>query len=371
MRSPLNLLLLGVPLAFILEWVVPAPPSAVFVVAAIAIIPLAGLLSRATEALADRLGTGPGALLNATFGNATELIVAFFALRAGQPEVVKASLIGSIIGNLLLVLGFAAFLGGLRYPRLRFDAARVKIRASLLIIAIIGFLIPAIFDFNVRALVDLPDGPSDDADNRLSLGVAIILLALYAASLIFAFRSRTDPLAGEEAIAADDAATAAGGAAAPWTPQRAVAILLAATIAIAFMSEFLVGALGGFTTTLGLSTTFVGLIIIPIVGNAAEHASAVTFALKAKMDLAVGIALGSALQIALLVAPLLVLLSWAIGQPMDLVLRSPLELAALIGAVLISNSIARDGETHWYEGAMLLGVYAILALAFFFTPAAA
>lgn len=366
MRSPLDLLLLCVPLAFVLEYAVSAPPSVVFVVAALAIVPLAGWLSRATEALADRLGSGLGALLNASFGNATELIVAFFALRAGQPEVVKASLIGSIIGNLLLVLGFAAFLGGLRHPRLRYDASRVKIRASLLIIAILGFLVPAVFDFNLRALVNLPAPQSDSADMRLSLGVALVLLALYAASLVYAFRARADPLAGEEEAADAEAATAEG----TWPPARAAAVLLAATVAIAFMSEFLVGALGGFTAALDLSTVFVGLIIIPIIGNAAEHASAVTFALKDKMDLSVGIALGSALQIALLVAPLLVLLSWAIGQPMDLVLASPLELVALIGAVLIGNTVARDGEMHWHEGAMLLGVYTILALAFFFTPAA-
>jgi Ca2+:H+ antiporter len=353
----LNLLLVAVPLAFALEYFVPAPPALIFVVAALAIVPLAGWLSRATEALAARVGVGLGGFLNATFGNATELIVAFFALHAGQAAVVKASLLGSIIGNLLLVLGFAAFLGGRRHPRLTFDAERIRLRASLLVLAIIGFVVPAVFNSNARAA--LPGVQAEEASVRLSLGVALVLLALYIAGLIFTFGMRDGPPADEE-----DVAEAEGG----WSPARALAILLAATVAIACMSEFLVGALAGFTTALGLSPAFVGLIIIPIVGNAAEHASAVTFALKAKMDLAMGIALGSALQIALLVAPLLVLLSWVIGRPMDLVLRGPLELTALIGAVLIGTAVARDGELHWYEGLLLLGVYAILALAFFLLP---
>jgi len=358
MRSPLNLLLLCVPLAFVLEYLVPAPQSAVFVVAALAIVPLAGWLSRATEELAVRLGTGLGGFLNATFGNATELIISFFALRAGQVEVVKATLVGSIIGNLLLVMGFAAFLGGLRYPLLSFDVERAKGRASLLLIAIIGFVVPAVFDFNERAGVALTDLQSRDADAGLSLGVALILLGIYGATLVFAFGRRAEPIANE--VEMEEAGTS-------WRPALAVAVLLLATVAIAFMSELLVGALGSFTAALSLPTSFVGLVIIPIVGNAAEHASAVIFALKAEMELSVGIALGSALQIALLVAPVLVLLSWAIGQPMDLVLDL-LELTALVGAVFIGSSVARDGEMHWLEGLMLLAVYAILAFAFFFTP---
>ena len=231
-------------------------------------------------------------------------------------------------------------------------------------IAIIAFVVPAVFDFNVRSVAALPDRQSDSADNRLALGVSVILLTLYIVGLVFSFRSRTGPIGEGEELVTAEAATETH-----WSPARAIAVLFAATMAIAFMSEILVGAIDGFTATLGLPAAFVGLIIIPIVGNAAEHASAVTFAIKGQMDLVMGIALGSALQIALLVAPLLVALSWIIGRPMDLVLRGPLELTALIGAVLIGNSVARDGEMHWYEGLLLLGVYAIFALAFFFTPA--
>jgi Ca2+:H+ antiporter len=233
----------------------------------------------------------------------------------------------------------------------------------MLIIAMIGFLVPAVFDFNEVYRLALSNNQSMINDAEFSLGVAVILIIIYFGNLIFSFGSHRDLLStshDEEEGETEEP---------KWSIARAAAILVAATVAIAFMSEYLVGALEGFTETLGLSPSFVGLIIIPIVGNAAEHASAVTFAIKDKMDLAVSIALGSALQVALLVAPILMILSWLIHKPTDLVLRSPLELMTLVGAVLIGNSVAHDGEMNWYEGFMLLGVYIILALAFFFTPA--
>lgn len=354
----LNLLLVFVPAAFILRYL-GAPPTLVFVASALAILPLAGWLSQATEELAARTNATIGGLLNATFGNATELIIAFFALRAGQVDVVKASLIGSIIGNILLVMGFAAFFGGRRHLRLSYNVENVKVLSSMLVIVMIAFVIPAIFDFNERVRFGLPETKAMVTDAQLSLGVAIVLLGLYLGNLVFSLGTHKDILSTADEVAST----------ATWSVSRAVAVLLLATVVIAFMSEFLVNALEGFTETLGISPSFVGLIIIPIVGNAAEHASAVVFALKNKMDLAVTIALGSALQIALLVAPTLILLSWAIGRPTDLVLRGPLELIALIGSVIIGNSVARDGETNWYEGLMLLGVYTLFALAFFFTPA--
>ncbi len=355
----LKILLIFVPVVFVLDYM-NASPTLIFLAAALAIVPLAGWLGRATEELAMHVGATLGGLLNATFGNATELIIAFFALSAGQADVVKASIIGSIIGNILLVLGFAAFLGGRRHLRLKYNEENIKVLSSMLVIAIIGFMIPAIFDFSERVHFALPANQSLAMDNRLSIGVAIVLIALYVGNLFFSFGSHKDLLSSGDV---DEPPAEI------WSIQRSITVLLVATILVAFMSEALVAALEGFTASFGLSESFVGLVIIPVVGNAAEHASAVTFALKNKMDLAVTIALGSALQIALLVAPILVLLSWVIGRPMDLVLRSPLELAALIGSVLIGNSVARDGETNWYEGLMLLGVYVILALAFFFTPA--
>ncbi len=354
----INLLLVFVPVAFVLEYL-GAPPLFVFLASSLGIVPLAGWLSTATEELAAHTGAGIGGLLNATFGNATELIIAFFALMAGQVDVVKASIVGSIIGNILLVLGFAAFFGGLRHPKLSYNAEQVKVQASMLVIALIAFVLPAAFDYNEQARFAQTQAQASITDAELSLGVAIVLIALYVASLIFSLITHKDVLSSEQELEMPEAS---------WSVKRSLAVLLGATVAIAFLSEFLVGAIDGFTDVLGLSPTFVGLIIIPIIGNAAEHASAVVFAMKGNMDLAVAVALGSALQIALLVAPLLILLSWVIGSPTDLVLRGPLELTALVGAVLIGNSVARDGETHWLEGLMLLGVYVMLGLAFFFTP---
>lgn len=354
-----NVLLLFVPVTFWLEFT-HASDTLIFGAACLAILPLAGLMGQATEALAVRTGSTIGGLLNATFGNATELIIAFFALSAGKFDVVKASITGSIIGNLLLVLGLAMFLGGLRHTRQTFNAHAAQVTASLLTISVIAFLVPALFDFTERSLgVSTADIRIDDAN--LALGVSLVLIALYAANIIFSLVTHRDLLSEEEGH--EDEAHQAH-----WSPLLAVGVLLGATVLVGFMSEVLVGSLEGFTADFGLSEFFVGLIIIPIVGNAAEHASAVLFAIKNKMGLAVTIALGSTTQIALLVAPLLVILSFVIGKPMDLVLHNSLELIALVGAVLIANSVARDGETNWLEGFMLLGVYFILGIAFFFLP---
>lgn len=355
----LNWLLVFVPVAFVLEFIVKPDAVWIFVVSCLAILPLAGLMGRATEELAARTGATIGGLLNATFGNATELIIAFFALSAGKFDVVKASITGSIIGNLLLVLGLALFLGGLKYPKQSFNPASARIAASLLVISVIAFLVPALFDFTERSFgLDPSKVKIDDAN--LALGVSLVLLALYAANIVFTLVTHKDLLSTADEENEEHAAT--------WSVPLALGVLLGATVMVGFMSEFLVSSLEGFTKTFGLSEFFVGLIIIPIVGNAAEHASAIVFALKNRMELAVTIAIGSTIQVALLVAPILVILSWLIGKRMDLVLNNPLELVTLVGAVLIANSVAADGETNWLEGFMLLGVYLILAIAFFFLP---
>ncbi len=354
----LNILLVFVPVAFWLEFS-HASDTLVFGAACLAILPLAGLMGTATEQLAVRTGSTIGGLLNATFGNATELIIAFFALSAGKFDVVKASLTGSIIGNLLLVLGLSIFLGGLRYPRQTFNAHAAQITASLLTISVIAFLVPALFDFTERSFGIAPTEVRID-DTHLALGVSVVLIVLYIANIIFSLITHRDLLSESDEEDHSDA----------WNPLLAIGVLLGATVLVGFMSEYLVGSLEGFTADFGLSEFFVGLIIIPIVGNAAEHAAAVVFALKNKMGLAVTIALGSTTQIALLVAPLLVVLSFVIGKPMNLVLNNSLELVALIGAVFIANSVSRDGETNWLEGFMLLGVYLILGIAFFFLPSA-
>src|SRR4051794_8348457 len=253
----LNILLIFVPIAVWLEYT-GASPTLIFICSGLAIVPLADWLGKATEEIAMRMGAAAGGLLNATFGNATELIVAYFALAAGQVEVVKASIIGSIAGNILLVLGLASFLGGRKYQQLRFNTHQVNVLASMLIIAMIGFLVPAVFDFNEVYQLALSKNQSLINDAEFSLGVAIILIIIYFGNLFFSFGTHRDLLstADEQEIEEPN-----------WSMPRAVAILVAATVAIAFMSEYLVGALEGFTETFGLSPSFVGLIIIPIVGN--------------------------------------------------------------------------------------------------------
>lgn len=352
----LNLLLIFVPVAFVLEYT-HASGTLIFAASALAILPLAGLMGRATEELAARTGSAIGGLLNATFGNATELIIALFALKAGQIAVVKASIIGSLLGNLLLVLGLSLLMGGLRHKVQRFNRGSATTIASLLTISVIALLIPTIF--HVSAQSSVGSAQVLGLDISLSDAAAVVLIGLYIANIVFSLVTHKDHLAGEDE----------GEHEAPkWSPAVAVGVLLGATVLVGFMSELLVGSLEAATHTLGLSEFFVGLILIPIIGNAAEHAAAVTFAMKNKMDLSVGIALGSTVQVALLVAPLLVLAGLLFGQPMNLVV-TPLELAAVAAAVVIANSVVRDGETNWLEGTLLLGVYAILAFAVFYFPA--
>jgi Ca2+:H+ antiporter len=349
-----NLLLLFIPVAFYLEFT-GASGSLIFLASALAILPLAGVMGRATEELAVKAGSTVGGLLNATFGNATELIIAFFALRAGKIEVVTASIIGSILGNLLLVLGLAVLLGGLRHKVQKFNVQSAGTVASLLTISVLALLVPAVFDISARAVA----GPAATAalDVRFSDAAAVVLIVLYVAYIIFSLVTHKDLLSNTE----EHEETA------KWSVPVALGVLLGSTVMVGFMSEFLVGGLDAASASLGLSELFVGLIVIPIIGNAAEHAAAVTFAMRNKMDLAMTIALGSTVQVALLVAPILVLMGLIIGQPMDLVV-TPLELVAVVAAVLIANSVVRDGETNWLEGVLLLGVYVLLGLAVFFFP---
>ncbi len=352
----LNWLLVFVPITALLEFVLHASDVLIFASAALAIVPIAALMGQATENLAARTGSTIGGLLNATFGNATEMIIAFFALQAGKIDVVKASIVGSMIGNLLLVLGLALFLGGLKYQQQTFNKQAAGALASLLIIVMIAFLIPALFDLTERV-----SGVSSErsliGDEQFSLGASAVLIGLYVCNMIFSLVTHKDLLSSADEDEHENV----------WSVPRAIGTLLVCTLAVAWLSEVLVGSLEGFTSALGLSELFAGLIIIPIIGNAAEHAASV-FALKNKLDLSITIAIGATIQIALLVAPVLVFASFLIGKPMDLVIHSPLELAGLVGAALITASVARDGETNWLEGAMLLGVYLLLALAFFFVP---
>lgn len=328
-------------------------PKVLFVLAALAIIPLAGLIGEATEALACRLGPGIGGLLNATFGNAAELIIALFALARGLDSVVKASLTGSVIGNLLLVLGGSFLAGGVKYPVQRFNRTAAGAAATLMVLAAFGLVIPAIYH---RIAAD----PS--AEHGLSLSVSVILIVAYGLSLLFSLKTHKN-LYNPKDVDLDEAHHGV----APWGRRKSVVILLGATALVAAMSEVLVGAVEDASHALGLTELFVGVIVVAVVGNAAEHSTAVMMAWKNQADLAVGIAMGSALQISLFVAPVLVFASYFRAEPMDL-LFSPMEVIAILLAVILARMVAEDGESNWLEGAMLLMIYAILGVAFFFLP---
>jgi Ca2+:H+ antiporter len=353
----LNLLLVFVPVAMVLEWGVHASPTMIFVISCLAVIPLAGLMGHATEELAEQMGEGVGGLLNATFGNAAELIIAIIALRAGLFDLVKASITGSIIGNILLVFGLSTLAGGLRFQRQSFNATAASSGSTLLVLSAVALLIPAVFH-------GLVGDTARVAEANLSLEIAIVLIVTYALSLVFTLKTHRHLYVGDvgHEEGEDDAAH-------PRRPiWKPVALLLAATTGIAFMAEFLVGAATETAEALGWSEVFVGVIVVAIIGNAAEHSTAIIMALKNKMDIAINIAVGSSIQVALFVAPVLVLLSYLIAPaPMDLIF-TPLEVLAVAVSVLIMAQVAGDGESHWMEGVQLLAVYTILGIAFFFLP---
>lgn len=351
----LNWLLLLAPVTIALEFLAPAAHTLIFFVASLAIVPLAGWLGRATEQLARRTGAGLGGLLNATFGNAAELILAVVALRQGLTPVVKASLTGSILGNILLVLGAAILAGGVRHKHQRFNQTAAREQATLLLIAAIGFIVPAAFHFLAS-----PRARLHEAD--LSFQISFVLLASYAAHLLFSLGTHKQLFAGKEAADLDEPV---------WSAAKSLLALAGAAVLIAWLSEILVGSVQQAAQALGMTRVFLGVIVLAVVGNAAEHSTAVMMALKNRMELALGIAIGSSLQIALFVAPALVIASRFTGLPrLDLVF-TPAEVLAVFVAVLITTQIASDGESNWLEGAQLLAVYLILALVFYFLPEAA
>jgi Ca2+:H+ antiporter len=352
----LNLFLVCVPIAVVLE-LAHANPIAIFAASALAIIPLAGWMGRATEHLAEKLGEGLGGLLNATFGNAAELIIALMALRKGLFDVVKASITGSIIGNILLVLGLSVLLGGLKYPKQLFNKTAAMIGSTMLALSAIALLMPAVFHI-------LAQGKPNVREQDLSLEIAIVLMVTYILSLIFTLRTHSHLYTGGIDEREEQEAIGTRG----WSQTRSLITLLAATALVALMSEFLVGAVEEASEKLGLTEVFVGVILVAIIGNAAEHSTAVLVALKNKMDLALNIAIGSSMQVALFVAPVLVFASYLFGKPMDL-LFTPLEVITIVASVAIVALIAQDGESNWMEGVLLLALYAILGITFFFLPA--
>ena len=371
-KPSLDWLLVFVPVAFALRYV-PAwhNQTALFIVSALAIIPIAGWMGHATEQLAHRMGEGVGGLLNASFGNAAELIIALMALRAGHIEVVKASITGSIIGNLLLVLGVSIFAGGLKFKQQRFNKTAARASCTALILAAAALVIPTVFH---HTAAQSPGGWTPQAEQNLSLAIAVVLIATYGAMLVFSLVTHKQLFVGGEADVGSTAKTPAAAATADahaevWPVGRAVAVLLGATIAVAWVSEFLVGAVEAAQHSLGVTEVFVGVIIVAIVGNAAEHSTAITLAMKNKMDLALGIAVGSSLQIALFVAPVLVFASYAFPHRLNLEFTIP-EVVAVVTAAFVTDQIAGDGESNWLEGVQLLALYLILGVLFYFLPAA-
>ncbi|HEY7735358.1 MAG TPA: calcium/proton exchanger [Candidatus Limnocylindrales bacterium] len=343
--ATLALTLAAIALEFIVHF---GDKAVVFVVSGLAILGLAWIVGLATERLGALTGPQVGGILNATFGNVAELIIAFFALQAGLIEVVKASLTGSIIGNLLLVLGASVFLGGIRHGTQSFDQRVAGSNAALLVTAAIALVIPAVFAAS--------GSRAEGTLREESVIISVLLIGGYVLSLIYQFTNPGRTLGAHE--------PAAGHGGPNWTTRTAVAVLLAAAGLLAVSSEILVGAIDPFIESVHLSAFFVGVVVIPTIGNLAEHLVAVQLAVKNRMEFAMAVCYGSSLQVALFVAPLLVLAGLVIGQPMDLVF-TPLEVAAVGAAVGISALIALDGESNWLEGALLMIVYVILAGAFF------
>ncbi len=344
----LNILLIFVPVAIVgefLHW----GPTIVFIASALGVVPLAGLLGQATEELAVHTGPRWGGFLNATLGNAAELIITIFAIRQGLLELVKASITGSILGNVLLILGLSILLGGLKNGIQRFDRAQAGINSTMLILAVISLGIPSLFSHTIEE-------KSHIAVEYLSLGVAAVMILIYVLSLIYSFVS-----------AADDKVVVEAHPPQVWSWQKSAGVLIVSTVFIAWLSEILVGAVEPVVHQWGITEFFLGIIIIPLVGNVAEHLVGVQVAIKNKIELSLAISLGSSLQIALFVAPLLVFLSLLMGNPLTLVFNQ-FELVALGGAVLIAALVSLDGESNWLEGAQLLVVYVIIGLAFFYLP---
>ncbi|HVE90998.1 MAG TPA: calcium/proton exchanger [Actinomycetota bacterium] len=346
LKPRLNWLLVFVPISLYAELIAHNELLAFFTAAA-AILPLAGLIGHATDELAIHVGPRLGGILNATFGNVTELIIAVFLVLRGEFETVKASLTGSILGNLLLVLGLSLLLGGLRHSEQKFNAKAASVHSASLVLAVIGLLMPALFL--------LTAGRTNFVQREVLSGVvAAVLMVLYVGALIFTLVTHQHlfrtPHEHEEP---------------KWSKAKALTLLVVAAGLVALEAEVLVGAMEPTVERLGLSRMFVGLIVVPIIGNAAEHSAAILFAMRNKMDIALEIAIGSSTQIALFIAPALVFISLATGHPMDF-LFSPFEIAAVGLSTLIVAQIAGDGESNWLEGAQLVGAYVIIAMSFFF-----
>ena len=361
LKFSLDWLLIFVPVAVAMNYV-PALHNdlGLFFCSCIAIIPVAGLMGRATEHLAERVGSGVGGLLNATFGNAAELIIALMALHKGLTDVVKASITGSIIGNILLVFGLSALVGGVKYKEQRFNRTAAQTATTSLFLAAIALLIPSVFHYSAGLS---PGMWTPALEQKLSLAISVVLFGTYLCTLFFSLHTHKQLYVGTH-----DETHAATPKKAAWPIGKAMLLLTVSTVVVAFLSEFLVGTVEAAQARLGVTEVFIGVVLVAIVGNAAEHSTAVWMAARNKMDLSIGIAAGSSLQVALLIAPVCVFASYFIGKPMDLEFTIP-EIVAVVAAVVILGEIANDGESNWLEGVQLISVYLILGILFFFLPA--
>ncbi len=373
LRPRLDWLLVFVLVAPLLEHFAPAQHTWIFICACLAVIPLAGWMGHATEHLAAHTGEGIGGLLNATFGNAAELILALMALHHGLDDVVRASITGSIIGNILLVLGAAFVAGGIKHKVQRFNAGAARTYATMLTLGAISLVIPAAFHHLGGSAVAIHE-------QDLSAGIAVVLIVIYGLGLWFSLVTHrhlfTGPAAKSDRVAhaVDGAPIPAKGAEgtgddpAGWSARKAVGVLVLITVLVAWMSEILVGSVEQTAHAFGWSNVFIGIVVLAIIGNAAEHSTAIIVALKDRMDLAIGVAVGSSIQIALFVCPVLVLASYFIApHPLNLVF-TPAEVLAVVVAVVAANQVTSDGESNWLEGVQLLSVYVILAVVFYYLP---
>jgi len=353
-------LLLLTPLSLVLSHLLHAGPIWVFVCATLAIVPLAEWIRRATEQIGRTAGSAVGGLLNVTFGNVAELVLAFFILAKGQSEVVKGQITGSIIGNSLLGLGLAIVVGCWGRDKLTFKPERAGLLGSLLVLSMIALLIPALFDYTERHSGSLTNASA--LDEKLSLGVAVVLIAVYFANLAYTFITHRDVFAFDETDASEEHGET-------WPLWKSLAVLAGGTAVLALDAELVSGALEETSAQLGISTFFLGVVVLAVIGNAAEYVSAIYFARQNQIGQVFNITVGGTIQVALLAAPLLVIVSHFTGHPMNLVFSNPLELISIAGVAFAVNSIAQDGEVTWFEGVLLLAVYVLLAMAFFFvTP---
>jgi Ca2+:H+ antiporter len=360
LKPSLNWLLVLVPIAVALRTgLIPGHETALFICSCLAVIPLAGWMGKATEELADHLGHGIGGLLNATFGNAAELIIALMALSKGLTGVVKASITGSIIGNVLLVMGVSILAGGMKFREQHFNRTAARTSTTTLTLAAVALAIPTVFHVTAGGHAN---GWTQATAQKLSLAIAVVLFLTYACMLGFELVTHKQLYTGD--VQGDEKSGKKVGG---WSVLKSIIVLVVATALVALMSEFLVGAVEAARASLGLTEVFVGVIVIAIIGNAAEHSTAVLMAMKNKMGLSLGIAVGSSLQIALFVAPVLVFCSYFFGRPMDLEFSLP-EVFAVIAAVYLIFQINGDGETNWLEGVQLLSVYLILGILFYYLP---